>query len=60
MAEIADYFPLAVIDQEKVQIPLNTNYRVDLTVDYEAQMILIVFAGAKNGARAGRTGSKAA
>jgi hypothetical protein len=59
IAEIAECFPLAVIKGEKIRIPLSGEYRVDLVADCEAQMVLIVYAGANNGARAGKTGSKA-
>ncbi|MGF6502403.1 hypothetical protein [Bradyrhizobium sp. I1.14.4] len=60
MAEIADFFPAAVIDGIKVRIPLTSGHRVHLLADCEAQMILIEYAGAGSGARAGKTGSKAA
>lgn len=60
MTEIADFFPLAVIDGIKVRIPLDGGYRVDLLADCEAQMVLIDYAGAGSGARSGKTGSKAA
>lgn len=60
MAEIAGWFPAAVIDGIKVRIPLNGGYRVDLLANCEAQMVLIDYAGAGSGLRAGKTGSKAA
>jgi hypothetical protein len=60
MAEIADFFPSAVVDGIEVRIQLNGGYRVDLLADCEAQMILIKYAGAESGARAGKAGSKAA
>src|SRR5258706_16423577 len=60
MAEIADFFPSAVIDGIKVRISLNGDYRVDLLADCEAQMILIEYAGGGRGARTSKTGSKAA
>jgi hypothetical protein len=60
MTEIADFFPSAVVDGIKVRIPLNGGYRVDLLADCEAQMILIEYAGAGSGARAGKARSKAA
>jgi hypothetical protein len=60
MAEIADFFPSALINGIKVRIPLNGGYRVDLLADCEAQMVLIEYAGAGSEARAGKTGSKAA
>jgi len=60
MAEIADFFPSAVIDGIKVRIPLNGGYRVDLLADCEVQMVLIEYAGTASGARVGKTGSKAA
>lgn len=60
MGEIAECYPSAMIDGIKVRIPLNGGYRVDLLADCEAQMILIEYAGATSGARAGKTGSKAA
>lgn len=60
MAELADFFPVAAIDGRRVRIPLNGGHRVDLLADCEAQMILIEYAGAANGARAGRTGSEVA
>ena len=60
MAEIADFFPLAVIDGIKVRIPLNGGYRVDLLVDCEAQMVLIEYAGAAKGHASARKGDKAA
>jgi hypothetical protein len=60
MAEIADFFPSAVLDGIKVRIPLNGGYRVDLLADCETQMVLIEYAGAGSGALAGKTGSKAA
>lgn len=60
MDEIADFFPSAVIDGIKVRIPLNRGYRVDLLADCQAQMILIEYAGAASGERAGKKGSKAA
>ncbi|MET4214224.1 hypothetical protein [Bradyrhizobium sp. LA2.1] len=60
MTEIADYFPTATIDGIKVRIPLTGGYRVDLLADCQAQMILIEYAGAGSGARAGKTGSKVA
>jgi hypothetical protein len=59
-AEIADFFPAAVVDGMKVRIPLAAGYRVDLLADCEAQMILIDYAGSETGARADKTGSKAA
>lgn len=60
IAEIAEFFPSAAVDGIRVQIALDGGYRVDLLADCEAQMILIEFAGAGSGARAGKTGSKAA
>jgi hypothetical protein len=60
MTEIADFFPSAVIDGIKVRIPVNGGYRIDLLADCGAQMVLIEYAGAASGARAGKTGSKAA
>lgn len=60
MAEVADYFPASRIAGFKVRIPLGDDYRVDLLVDCEAQMILIEYAGARSGMRAGKKGSKAA
>jgi hypothetical protein len=60
MDEIAEFFPAAVIDGIKVRIPIAEGYRVDLLADCEAQMILIEYAGAGSGARAGKTGRKAA
>jgi hypothetical protein len=60
MDEIADFFPSAVISGIKVRILLNGGYRVDLLADCAAQMILIEYAGARSGGRAGKTGSKAA
>ena len=60
MAEIADFFPSAVIEGIKIRIPLNHGYRVDLVADCTAQMILIEYAGAARAARARKTGSKAA
>lgn len=60
MAEIADFFPAAMIDGIKVGIPINGGYRVDLLADCKAQMIFIEYAGAGIGARAGKTGSKVA
>jgi hypothetical protein len=60
MAEIADFFPSAVIDGIKVRIPLSGGYQVDLLADCQAQMVLIEYAGPASGARAGRTGSEAA
>jgi hypothetical protein len=60
MADIADFFPSAVIDGIKVRIPINSGYRVDLLADCEAQMVLIEYAGAVSGARVGKAGSKAA
>jgi hypothetical protein len=60
MAEIADFFPAAVIDGTKVRIPLTDGYRVDLLADCGAQMIFIEYAGAGSGARASKTGSKVA
>lgn len=60
MTEIAEFYPSAVIDGIKVQIPLNGGYRVDLLADCAAQMVLIKYAGAVSGTRAGKTGSKAA
>ncbi|RUV30510.1 hypothetical protein [Mesorhizobium sp. M5C.F.Ca.IN.020.32.2.1] len=59
MADIAEFYPSAVIDGIKVRIPLNGGYRVDLLADCEAQMVLIEYAGATSGARAtGKAGSK--
>ncbi|RWK65594.1 MAG: hypothetical protein EOR85_24585 [Mesorhizobium sp.] len=59
MAEIAQFYPSAVIDGIKVRIPLNGGYRVDLLADCEAQMVLIEYAGATSGARTtGKAGSK--
>ncbi|RUV80925.1 hypothetical protein EOA75_32430 [Mesorhizobium sp. M1A.F.Ca.IN.022.07.1.1] len=60
MAEIADFFPSAVIDGTRVRIPLNGGFRVDFLADCEAQIVLIEYAGAASGARASKTGSKAA
>lgn len=60
IAEIADFFPSAVVNGIKVQIPLDGGYQVDLIADCEAQIILIEYAGARSGARTGKTGSKAA
>jgi hypothetical protein len=60
MAEIADFFPAALIAGNKVRIPIHSNYRVDLLADCEAQMILIEYAGARSGASASKTGSKVA
>ncbi len=60
MAEIADFYPSAVIDGIKVRIPLGGGHRVDLLADCEGQMILIEYAGAASGVRAGKAGSKAA
>jgi len=60
MAEVAESFPLAVIEGIKVRISLKGAYRVDLLTDCEMQMVLIEYAGAGTGARAGKTGSKAA
>jgi hypothetical protein len=53
--EISDFFPLAVVNGIKVRIPLNSGYRVDLVADCEAQMILVEYAGAASGVRAGKT-----
>ncbi|KWV60493.1 hypothetical protein AS156_29390 [Bradyrhizobium macuxiense] len=58
--EIAGFFPMAVVDGITVRISLDGGYRVDLLADCEAQMILIEYAGPGSGARAGKTGSKAA
>lgn len=58
MAEIADFFPAAMIDGIKVRIPMDGGYRVDLLADCKAQMIFIEYAGAEIGARASKTGSK--
>ena len=60
MAEIADFFPAAVVNGVKIRIPLNGGFRVDLLADCEAQMVLIEYAGAGSGARADKTRSKAA
>lgn len=60
MAEVADYFPASRIAGFKVRIALGDDHRVDLLVDCEAQMILIEYAGARGGMRAGKKGSKAA
>ena len=60
-AEMADFFPAAVVDGMKVRIPLAAGYRVDpLLANCKAQMILIDYAGSETGARADKTGSKAA
>ena len=48
------------VDGMQVRIPLGAGYRVDLLADCEAQMILIEYAGSETGARADKTGSKAA
>ncbi|MER9243458.1 hypothetical protein [Mesorhizobium sp. M0633] len=59
VAEIAEFYPAAVIDGIRVRIPLDGGYRVDLLADCEAQMVLIEYAGATSGARtAGKAGSK--
>lgn len=55
--EVADQYPSAKINGNKIQIPLGDAYRVDLLTDYELQMILIEYAGSAN---AGKFGSKAA
>ncbi|TSD83638.1 hypothetical protein FFK22_036730 [Mycobacterium sp. KBS0706] len=60
MAEIAGFFPSAVINGIKVQIPLSGGYRVNLLADCAAQMVLIEYAGAGSRGRAGKKGSKAA
>jgi hypothetical protein len=60
MAEIADFFPAAMIDGIKVRIPMDGGYRVDLLADCEAQMIFIEYAGTGSGARADKTGSNVA
>ncbi len=59
-AEMADFFPAAVVDGMKVRIPLAAGYRVELLADCKAQMILIDYAGSETGARADKRGSKAA
>lgn len=59
MAEIAEFYPSALIDGIRVRIPLDGGYRVDLVADCEAQIILIEYAGATTGARATyKVGSK--
>lgn len=59
MAEIAEFYPSALIKGIKVRIPLNGDYRVDLVADCEAQIVLIAYAGATTGARATtKAGSK--
>lgn len=58
--EMAKLFTAAVVDGMKVRIRLGGGYRVDLLADCEAQMILIEYAGSETGARADKTGSKAA
>ncbi|WP_287304969.1 hypothetical protein [Mesorhizobium sp.] len=59
MAEIAEFYPSAVIDGIEIRILLNGGYRIDLLADCEAQMVLIEYAGAAGGARVtDRTGSK--
>ncbi|WP_213740495.1 hypothetical protein [Bradyrhizobium sp. dw_411] len=58
--EMAEFFPAAVVDGMKVRILLGPGYRVDLLADCQAQMILIDYAGSETGARAVKTGSKAA
>jgi hypothetical protein len=58
--EMAAFFPAAVVDGMKVRIRLDAGYRVDLLADCEAQMVLIEYAGSETGARADKTGSKAA
>jgi hypothetical protein len=58
--EMAEFFPAAEVDGMKVRIRLGAGYRVDLLADCEAQMILIEYAGSETGARADKTGSKAA
>ena len=59
MAEIAEFYPSAVVDGIKVRIQLNGGYRVVLLADCETQMVLIKYAGATSGARAtGKAGSK--
>ncbi|MGJ0620451.1 MAG: hypothetical protein ACR65Z_07020 [Methylocystis sp.] len=58
--EIADFFPLAAVDGTKLQIPLNGGYRIDLVADCESQMILVEYAGAASGVRAGKTRRNAA
>lgn len=59
MAEIAEFYPSALIKGIKVRIPLNGDYRVDLVADCEAQIVLIEYAGATTAARAThKTGSK--
>ncbi|MES0090091.1 hypothetical protein [Mesorhizobium sp. M0030] len=52
MAEIAAFYPTAVIDGIRVRIPLGGGYQIDLLADCEAQMVLIEYAGATSGARA--------
>ena len=59
-AEMADFFPAAVVDGMKVRIPLAAGYRVELLADCKAPMILIDYAGSETGARADKRGSKAA
>lgn len=52
MADIAEFYPLAVIDGITVRIQLNGDYRVDLLADCGAQMVLIEYAGATRVGRA--------
>jgi hypothetical protein len=59
-AEMADFFPAAVVDGMKVRIPLAAGYQVELLADCKVQMILIDYAGSETGARADKTGSKPA
>lgn len=59
MAEIAEFYPSALIKGITVRIPLNGDYRVDLVADCEAQIVLIEYAGATTEARAtDKAGSK--
>jgi hypothetical protein len=60
MDEIADFFPEAIVDGNKVQIPMDGGYRVDLLADCKVQMILIEYAGTRSAARAIKTGSNVA
>jgi hypothetical protein len=59
MAEIAQFYPSAVIEGFRIRIPLDGGYRIDLLADCEAQMVLIEYAGMTGGARAAsKAGSK--
>ncbi|NKK36828.1 hypothetical protein GFL72_19610 [Rhizobium leguminosarum bv. viciae] len=59
--EFAEHYPLATIDGAEARIPLGGSYHVDLMINYQAEIVLINYAGVANNAQSRRaTKGKAA